>query len=51
MNIFEQLQFDPKHDDSLSESKVSARKQYYGLICSRGSCFIRCISLSDFIAL
>ncbi len=35
MNIFEQLQFDLIRDDcSLSESKVSARKQYYCLICT-----------------
>ncbi len=35
INIFEQLQFDLIRDDcSLSESKVSARKQYYGLICT-----------------
>ncbi len=35
MNIFEQLQFDLIRDDcSLSESKVSARKKYYCLICT-----------------
>ncbi len=35
MNILEQLQFDLIRDDcSLSESKVSARKQYYRLICT-----------------